>query len=522
MATIANPLAGIQSIQQSPSGIQGILAQYLQQQSQQPQQEAQPSELGDYVRQLQDSGQYSPDEIGAIIDQIRQNNSDTMSGGDGGNNTLQGSAGNDALAQQYGPSLQEASAAQAQTPGAGSAIGMNPQQYASSLPDDSMPQASPDVSGSPQGAQSPEVVPQSPLNNALNTMASGKGNINYDQLVGSYPTPRPAVQQSLADLVQMQQEQHAADNSQNGGLSAVAGMMRDTGNAKALQIAQQNAVSQQLNQRDISAYNAAMEVAKNSGVTQNEANKIASDAALKAAEAQKNTAEASFYTDTKGKRWKIDEKAKGPNGEPIMYNEATGEAKVVPVGTVLTTATKGYKPTTAQSKDISSQVAELTGEYSGGKIDKEATPISPAVGNAMRQFVTNQVSSGVSIPDAIDSLSKLTGVKTPDDLVKETRPGMLWGTNPTKYNTIDSKGLAALVAANAGNAQTSPNVGGSAPSISPNVMPNALPTATPAVTGALSPLQLQNVVKTAKEKGASAADIQLLIQKLSPQSNNGQ
>lgn len=207
-----NPLSGMQAIQQAPGGIPPALAQYFQQQQElqaQQQQQASPmdqSQLADYIKQLQANGA-SPDQLQGVVQQIQQNGgqvpqqSDTMQGGSGAD-TIGGGSGN--------------------------------------------------------GSQ------MSPFSRQLNAVASGQGDVNYDQISGAYPTPRAPIVQDQRQLISNAlMANHSMDGSSLGAMIGQA-----TAAANQTQAQQKADYQKQLDARDLGAYQDAIKVAQEGGRTE--------------------------------------------------------------------------------------------------------------------------------------------------------------------------------------------------------------------------------------------------------------
>lgn len=226
-----NSLTGVQSAQQAPVGIPPALAAYFatQQQAQQqaaaqPQAPTDQSQLADYIRQLQDSGA-SNEQIQNMVGQVQstgqlpdQAQPDTLQGGDGGDQ-IANSTGNDTIS------------------GADS--------------NSTIPQTSPNVSGASQPQQSP-------LSQALNQMASGQPNINYDQVGASYPKAQPLLQTSPLDSFS-----RAALKNSNAGNAASVFQAVQAGRQD--QMNQQNAAIAQQNQQALGAYGSQVGIAEKAG-----------------------------------------------------------------------------------------------------------------------------------------------------------------------------------------------------------------------------------------------------------------
>lgn len=467
-----NSLTGVQSAQQAPVGIPPALAAYFatQQQAQQqgaaqPQAPTDQSQLADYIRQLQDSGA-SNEQIQNMVGQVQstgqlpdQAQPDTLQGGDGGDQ-IANSTGNDTIS------------------GADS--------------NSTIPQTFPNVSGASQPQQSP-------LSQALNQMASGQPNINYDQVGASYPQAQPLLQTSPLDSFS-----RAALKNSNAGNAASVFQAIQAGRQD--QMNQQNAAIAQQNQQALGAYGSQVGIAEHAGT-------IAQEKARNDREAKYQDAEIAARKDETQRKADAEKStivtmADGSLGYIDSHHPEDG---VTPLS-----GTKGKdgglnKQNAALDLQINKQTGLLLGTLdTKGNSIKDAPTIDPTHFALVKAAIAKRVQGGESPADAAVNLAEEMGVKSPDDLINQTTPSKFLGMS---YNS--STGRKALptnaetyLRAQILNAapQTSPNVNGAPAAASvPNVTPQTAPTVTGTPSVATTAPSAATAI-TGAQGGGSAVD----------------
>lgn len=329
-----NPLSNIQSYQQSPVGIQGLIAQYLQQQ-QAPQQQSQQqapdlsdsSQLSDFIQRLQDKGA-SSEQINGLVNQIQQNGGQLPN-----NDTVQGSEGTDTIAT-----------------------------------DNNTPQS--------QQQQSQ----QSPLSQQLNAVASGSGNVDYDALGNAYPTPRPMPQMSQQDLLLQ-----ALAKPNSGG--AAGGLYDAMQAAKAQDLVQRQTLAQQLNQRDIGAFGAQTGLAEKAG--QLAAEKARNDRELD------NEQERTGIMQQNADAARYKPLGMDANGNAVVYDQKTGQTQTIPnVHPTQRGNTLGGNVSAAQEEQVKRSMREALNLDKNNQPTDEELPINGTDLVALKSAANTLLASG--------------------------------------------------------------------------------------------------------------------------------
>lgn len=273
----ANALSGVQSYQQAPSTIQALLAQAgtatpAQQPQEQDVSQLDPQQLSDLIQSLQQDGNLPTN---PSQQDVQSAANDTMSSGSS-QDSLVGSGG-----------------------------------------DDSMPTA--------QGDAGP-----SSINDILNNFSAGKGNVDYQGLSNAYPTPRSPLNNMTPDQIEAIAE---SQTKPGAGESAGYTLSRQATLGRALtaqqDVAQQNAMAQALNSRDVNAYNAMTGMANKEGVLQNDNAKTDEEKVRDANTAKYQQGELGIRQ-LLADRERLRPLGVDADGNTILYDQNTGKTTTVP------------------------------------------------------------------------------------------------------------------------------------------------------------------------------------------------
>ncbi len=365
-----NPLMAAQNYQQAPMGIPQQVAQFAQSQPFQGQpveqapQTPDPSSLADYIKQLQDNGA-TTEQIQNIISQAQggesQPQSDTMQGGSG-TDTIEG--------------------------GTGTTDAQNRPPVASGSAD--------------------QTASQSPLSQALNQMASGQGNINYDQVSGAYPTPRPMLQTSPLDSFA-----NAALRNSNAG--NVASVFQAIQAGKEDQMRQQNAAIAQQNQRDLGAFGATTGIAEKAGGIQAQMAQLAREKARDDNTARYQQGELGIRQQNADAD-KLKPLGTDSEGNAVLYNMKDGSIQKVPNVNLGKPKGSGIPLLSAAQEDqITKASHQLLGlDKSGQPIDSDTLPVRGTDLDKMESaagilMATGQARTAKQAMDAVANQVKLVG-----------------------------------------------------------------------------------------------------------------
>lgn len=416
----SNAASGVQSYQQAPSGIQGLLSQLglsqgAQQQGGQDLSQLDPQQLSELIQNLQQNGQVSGN---PTQDDVQ----DAISGSAGAD-TLVGGSGADAIAN---------TPAQAQSGG---------------------------------------------ISDMLNKLASGSGGIDYDALRSAYPTPQSALSVATPDQLDALAQ---AQVHQGSGESGGSALMRQSQAANALgiqqQMAQQNAMAQAQNAAAVNSYNSTAGLAEKAGTIQAEAQKNALTAALQPSEIAKNEAIAAYNNDVRGQNhgWLLDQNRTGPNGEPVLINRDTGQTKLADTPTIGSMVTKPLDA--AKQGAIVKGINDLlTTKDEEGKVES-VIPLDPAQKTTITALAGKLYQSGkaANAADAVDQVvNSLGGL---DALQEKTTPRTgimsMLGDKDTGTKAFPADSIAALTGNPAAATSTAPIQAASPSSSSaPNLTP---------------------------------------------------
>lgn len=412
-----NAATGVQSYQQAPAGIQGLLSQLglsqgAQQQGGQDLSQLDPQQLSELLQSLQQNGQVSGN---PTQDDVR----DAVNGSSGADTAI-GGTGSDTISNT-----------------ASDAQGSAPQ---------------------PGG-----------ISDMLNQIASGKGGVNYDALRNSYPTPQSPLSVATPDQLDALAQVQVHQGSGEGGISA---LMRQAQTAKALgvqqQMAQQNAMAQAQNAAAVNSYNSTTGLAEKAGSIQAELARVAQ-------EKLRDTNMANYQQGELGVRQQQADRERlrplgvDADGNTILYDQNTGTTTTVPG---VKTAVKPLDA--AKQGQIVKGINDLlTTKDEDGKVES-VIPLDPTQKSTITALAGKLYQSGkaVNAADAVNQVvDSLGGL---DALQEKTTPRTgvmsILGDKDMGTKAFPANSIAALTGGTSA-ASTNATAPSSATSDSPSLTP---------------------------------------------------